>query len=77
MSELLEIITQIEDTEAAIAKTEQAFVTYPNEPGLRLALASLEKRQQVLSEDFKRLSSDDSQDDKDHAAGDGQNLRDS
>jgi hypothetical protein len=52
MAELLEIITQIEDTEAAIAKTEQAFATHPGESGLRFALASLEKRQRELSEDF-------------------------
>jgi len=56
MAELLEIITQIEDTEAAIARTEQAFATYPNESGLRFALASLQKRQEALSADFNRLA---------------------
>lgn len=56
MAELLEIITQIEDTEAAIARTEQAFAAHPKESGLRFALASLEKRQQELSADFNSLA---------------------
>lgn len=56
MAELLEIISQIEDTEAAIAKTEQALAGFPHEIGLRFTLASLEKRQDQLAQEFNRLA---------------------
>jgi len=52
MPELLEIINQLEDTEAAIAQTEQQLALHPNERGLRITLASLEKRQENLSVQF-------------------------
>src|SRR5437870_5824290 len=52
MAELLEIITQLDNTEAAIARTEQEMVRHPDERSLRLVLASLEKRQENLSSQF-------------------------
>jgi hypothetical protein len=52
MAELLEIITQLDDTEAAIARTEQEMARHPQERSLRLVLASLEKRQENLATQF-------------------------
>jgi hypothetical protein len=52
MPELLEIIEQLDDTEAAIARTEQEMTLHPEERSLRFVLASLEKRQDNLSSQF-------------------------
>jgi len=57
MAELLEIITQLDDTEAAIARTEQEMARHPGEHSLRLVLASLEKRQENLSIQFTEAAS--------------------
>lgn len=56
MAELLEIIEQLDSTEAAIARTEQEMVRHPDEHSLRIALASLEKRQENLSSQFEAVA---------------------
>src|SRR5947208_14579093 len=56
MPELLEIISQLDDTEAAIARTEQELSRYPDERGLRITLASLEKRQENLALQFDAVA---------------------
>ncbi len=59
MSKLLETIEKLHETQAAIARLEQAAADYPNLPSVAVNLRSLEQRQKDLESLFEELAHED------------------